>query len=336
MSSANPNTIYELPQYLKADKLKPVYCLCGEDLFELESARKKIEKAIEPLVESDFDKETINAGKTTEPYQITDLASAFPFGAGKKLIIVKNFEEIKNKKQFAEFVNSPPDFLVLVLINSGKVSNYNSEPWKSLIANGQLFEAKNPRKHEWAKWLVERTKKYKLSISAENAQILIETVGDDKSLLDMQIRKFSDFLGEGKEITPEVLERLTSSTKEFTIFNLQDALSSGDKSSAIKIGYNLLDNGKEMGFIIPMLSKYISTISQSAELKKMNLSDAEAAKKTGSSYYYYINCKNAKYFQSDVRLFKAAKALLNADLTMKTSAADPKTIFSILISEMIE
>ncbi len=328
-------SIYQLSENLRTDKLQNVYCLAGEDLFELELGRKKIENAVMPLVESDFDKEVIDANKQTEVYQITDLASAFPFGSGKKLIIVKNFEEVKNKKQISQFVSDPPEFLILVLVNAGKV-NGKVEPWKTLESKGQLFEAKNPRKHEWANWVINRAEQFKLKISRENAQLLVETVGEDKSLIDMQLRKIADFTGANAEITTEILDRLASSTKEFSIFDLLNSLSVGDKPTALKIGFNILDNGKDLSFIIPMLSKYIMTIAQSFELERAGVQEREAAGKLGVSPYYYINCKNAKFFNSDKRLFTAARALADADLTLKTSNAEPKSIFSILISEMLK
>ena len=35
---------------------------------------------------------------------------------------------------------------------------------------------------------------------------------------------------EGEEINPETIEKLTSLTKEYSIFNLQDAMGKGDKA----------------------------------------------------------------------------------------------------------
>ena len=72
------------------------------------------------------------------------------------------------------------------------------------------------------------------------------------------------------------------------------------------------------------------------ELLKSNINDNEAAKMIEVSWYYYVNCKKAKFFMSDERLLNATRALLNADLAVKTSAADSKTILVLLISEIMQ
>ncbi len=56
-------SIYNLPRYLKDDSLLPIYFLFGEDSFTINNAVKTIEKKIAPLVESDFDFETLTISK---------------------------------------------------------------------------------------------------------------------------------------------------------------------------------------------------------------------------------------------------------------------------------
>ena len=204
-----------------------------------------------------------------------------------------------------------------------------------MLKKNYMFEAKELRGDEWVYWIIRQAKKEKLIISPENAQILLDTVGEEKGLLEMQMTKFYDFLGEGKEISLELIERLTSSTREFTIFNLQDYLGRGDKKKSLEIAYNLIDSGVEPIFIISMLTKFITTLAQIFDLLKKRIPDNEAAKKANVSYYYYINCKKAKFFLNDSRLLIAARALLNADVTLKTTSADSKTLIVILITEMI-
>ena len=293
-----------------------------------------MEKAAEPFLASDFDREVVNADKTTNIAQIVDLASAFPFGSGKKLIVVKSFEKINDRKEIASYINNPAEFTILVLVNYGKVSDAGREPYASMLKKNYLFEARKLKGPELIRWITAQAKKMKIGLSADNAEALMEMVGEDKALIEMQLRKFADYLGEGGEVTFELIKNLSSSTKEFTIFDLQEALGRGDKAKSVDIAFNLLDSGQEIIFILTMLTKFITTISQSLELQRSGVQDNEAAKQAGASYYYYINCKKAKYFMSDKRLLNASRALYKADLSVKTSAADPKTILLILFSEM--
>ena len=108
---------------------------------------KTIEKAVQPFIASDFDKETVYAENQSYA-SIIGLASTFPFGSEKKLIIVKQAEKLKEKKEKTEkkeivnYFQSPTDFTVLVFIHDGTITNPASDPYKTLASEGYLFEAK--------------------------------------------------------------------------------------------------------------------------------------------------------------------------------------------------
>ena len=70
------------------------------------------------------------------------------------------------------------------------------------------------------------------------------------------------------------------------------------------------------------------------ELLKLKVPDFEAAKLAGISYGYYMNCKRGTFLMNDSRLLNASRALLEADLSVKTSASDPKTVILTLISKL--
>ena len=328
-------SIHDITKYLKNDTLLPIYFLFGDDSYTIDQTIRTIQKETDQFVSSDFDKEVISGEKSVSVNQVIDLASSFPFGSGKRIIIVKNFDKLSDRKSLENYVKSPAEFTILVLANYGKITEFLKEPYKTMLKKNYMFEAKELRGDEWVYWIIRQAKKEKLIISPENAQILLDTVGEEKGLLEMQMTKFYDFLGEGKEISLELIERLTSSTKEFTIFNLQDYLGRGDKKKSLEIAYNLIDSGVEPIFIISMLTKFITTLAQIFDLLKKRIPDNEAAKEASVSYYYYINCKKAKFFLNDSRLLIAARALLNADVTLKTTSADSKTLIVILITEMI-
>lgn len=328
-------SIYDIAKFIKPEQMLPVYFFCGEDGFTIDNAVKAVEKACVPLVKNDFDREVINLDKNSSFSNVTDLALGFPFGDGKKLIIAKNFNSVKDKGILTDYLRQPAAFTILVITHADKISDVEKEPFKTLYEMGYLFEARNLDAEELAGWLVKHAKRCQLKLSTENARALVEIVGEEKGLLEMHIQKFADFLGEGGEITFEIIKKLSSSTKEYSIFDLQDAIGAGHKGRALEIGYNLLDCGKEIIFIMAMLTKYIKTISQATELIKDQTNDFQAAKMLKISYPYYLGCKKARIFMNFESLRRAADALLNADISIKTSAADPRTILMVLITEMI-
>ena len=328
-------SIYSISSYLKAENFLPIYYLCGEDQFTIDAAAKTIEKALDVKVTSDFDKETVDPEKNQKIGTLIDLASAFPFGGESKVIIVKNFERYSDKKNFIEYIKRPAEFTHLVITHYGKVADFSREPFSSLIDGNYLFEARKLKGAELVQWVIKAVHKHKLKISGETAQIMVDIIGDEKGLIEMQLNKLVDYLDEGAEIDADFLKNSIASTKEFSIFDLQDSLGAGKKKNSIDIALNLLDSGMEIVAIMGMLSKFITTLAKSLELSRQNLQLVNASSEADVSMYYYKNCLKSKYLLNEKRLLQAARALLNADLSIKTSAYDTKTIMVILISEIL-
>ncbi len=333
-SKENIPSVYSLMAELNKSDLKPIYFLFGEDSFTINNAIKTIEQKASQFIVSDFDKEVIDADKKDSLTNLIDLALMFPFGSEKKILIVKNFENYSNKKQFTSYITKPSEFSILIIANYGKISNLSADPYKLLISKNYIFEARDLSITELENWIQKRCQQLDFQISVDNAKILIEIVGEDKSLLDMQILKMKSFLNDKKEITSEEIKILSSKTKEYTIFDLMNSLGKGQKKNSLKVMYNLLDTGKDLIFIVSMLTKYFTVISQSLEMKQRRLNDNDAAQEIGVSRYYYINCKNASYFNNEQKLSNALSALFKTDLAIKTTGIDQMTLATILLTEI--
>jgi len=328
-------SIYNLPKFLKDDTLLPIYFLFGEDSFTINNAVKAIENKIAPLVVSDFDRESLTLTKENSISQFVDLAYSFPFGDGKKLITVKGFDAVNEKKLFANYINDSAEFTFLIVTQYSKKVNPSQEPYKSLFAKGYIFEAKELKGRDLSEWLHKKAKAEKLELTTEAGQVLIEMVGENKAILEMQLKKISSYANHDEEITPELIRKLAEVTKEYSIFDLQSALGKGNKNLSISIAYNLLSTRTDMVFIISMLTKFVVTLTQILEIKNQRLTDFDAAKEVGTSYYYYKNTKQASYLLNESRLEKAAKALLNADVRLKSTSIDEKSNLTILIAEIL-
>jgi DNA polymerase-3 subunit delta len=328
-------SITEVSKFLTKEKFLPIYFICGEDQYTIDLALDAIEKAVTPFVLSDFDKEEISAEKNQSLTQVLDLAFSFPFGGGKKLFIIKNFEKFSDKKELVGFIKNPPEFTILVFTQAEKISDPSKEPYSSLLARRVLFEARIATGEELIDWVLKKSKQHGINFSRDLAQLLVDIVGEEKTLLEMQLQKLLNYLSDKEKVTTEDVVRIASPTKEYSIFNLQDAIGKGNKSKAVEVAYNLLDSGMEIVAIINMLSKFVLTVSQIMELMRSGINDNEAARLAGVSWGYYVNCKKAGYMLDDERLLNASRALLNADVATKTSSADPKTVLLILVSEML-
>lgn len=337
MAKLKPNIppVTDIQKHLANKKISPVYLFTGEDSYSIDTTIKQLTAAVEPYITSDFDKETIYCTPDKDLNDILNVVTAFPLGSEKKLVVLKEFEKIKDRKKLASYVKAPADFTVLIIIQNGDISNPEAEPYFSLLSNGYMFEAKELKGKALADWVESYCTQKGKFISAENAALLVETVGDNRALVEMQLQKMFTFLGENKEITFEIVKDLATELKEYTIFDLQNAIGKKDKKEALKIANNMLEKGSELVFILAMLTRYFTGLAQIPELTASKMPDQAAARIVGTHPFYYSNYKRARDLFPDKRLNTVIKALLKADISIKTSSIDEKSILTILMAEIL-
>jgi DNA polymerase-3 subunit delta len=334
MAKSKAPSILEAVGEIKKRKFRPVYYFFGEDSYNLSFALHTLEESFKPLILSEFDKETIYS-EDRSINDIIGLATAFPFGSEKKLIIVKETEKIRDKKPLRDYANSPAEFTVLVFFHNGSITNIGTQPFKTLSENNFLYEAKELKGKNLIDWLINLAEEKGKVLSEENAQVMVDIVGENRSMLEVQMEKLFVFLDK-KEITIESIQQVSSELKQFNIFDLQNAVGLKDKAKSLTVAYNLLDNGAEPTFIIAMMTKYFTGLAKIPELKSKNVPDTEAARIVGTHPFYYRNYVKARTLFSDAKLVEVFRALLKADVSVKTTSSDNKTIIAILIDEILQ
>jgi DNA polymerase-3 subunit delta len=335
MAKSKAPSILEVIPGIKKGNFNPVYYFFGEDSYSLSNALHKLEESFKPFLSSDFDKETIYAENRTLS-EILGAAASFPFGSEKKLMIVREAEKIKDKKALKDYALSPAEFTVLAFFHNGAITNLNTEPFKTFSANNFLFEAKELKGKNLIAWLISEAQEKGKKLSEENAQVLVDIVGENRSMLEDQLEKICIFLNQKKEITIEAIQQVSSELKQFNIFDLQNAIGLKEKAKALSVANNLVDNGSEPTFIITMLTRYFTGLAKITELQTKNTPPQQAARIVGTHPFYYPNYVKARKLFSDEKLVEVFRALLKADISVKTTSADDKTIITLLIAEILQ
>lgn len=327
-------SLLEAIKQIKKGTLLPIYYFFGVDGFIINEAYQLLEKKISPLITTEFDKQVIYANDKTLT-EILDAASAFPFGSEKKFIVVRETDKFKDKKALAAYCKQPASFTTILFLHNSEIQNIDVEPYISLHNAGFLFEGKELKGSSLIDWLVDFTASKNLQLSKENAQVLVDIVGENKSLLELQLEKFTTFLADKKEINIETIKALSTELKEFTIFDLQNAIGKRNKTRALRIAFNIYEKENGLIHIIIMLNKYFTGLLRLNEMIEKKLDPFTKARIIGTNQYFLKDYESARNNFSDSQLYNAIQAILNAEIKVKTSSADEKTLLTMLISEIL-
>ena len=327
-------SVLEAIRQIKKGSLLPLYYFFGVDGFIINEAYLLLEEKISPLISTEFDKQVIYASDKSL-VEILDAASAFPFGSDKKFIVVKEADKLKDKKGLVSYCKQPPSFTTLLFLHNAEIKDIDSEPFTSLYSFGYLFEGKELKGKNIIDWLLDFAESKNLKLSTENAQMLVDIVGENRSMLEHQFEKFTTFLGDKKEISIETITSLSTELKEFNIFDLLNAIGKREKAKALKIVMNLYEKENELISIVAMLNKYFTGLLRLNEMNEKKIDPVIQARIIGTNKYYLKDYENARKNFSDFQLYNAIEAILKADIQKKSSFTDDRTLLTALISEIL-
>ena len=263
-------------QDLKKRNFKPVYFLCGEEPYYIDVLSEWMEENILDESEKGFNQHVVY-GKEVDLAGILSLAKQFPMMGERQLVIVKEAQNIKelNKsagdaedttakknpanpatENFLNYLSSPQHGTILVFCFKYKTPDKRSSITKSIIKQSVYFESKKIYDNKIPDWISEYLKEKKYSIHPKAAYLMAELLGNDLSKIAGECHKLMINLPPGKEITPDVVEENIGISKEYNVFELQDALSHKDVLKSNRIIQYFAANEKENPSVLVLANLY--------------------------------------------------------------------------------
>ena len=94
--------------------LEPIYFLMGDEPYYIEKLCEEFAKNLLTNKQKEFNQVTLY-GKEITTEQIISEAKQFPFGSEKRLVIIKEAQNLKNIEQLDSYFNNPQPSTVLVI-----------------------------------------------------------------------------------------------------------------------------------------------------------------------------------------------------------------------------
>ena len=220
---------------IKNRKFKPVYFLMGEEPYFIDAITDYIEKNLLKEDEKAFN-QTVVYGADVDLGQILNAAKRFPMMAEYNLVIVKEAQNVKgldgasegNADPFALYVENPLKSTVLVINYKGKKLDSRRKLAKLIDKEQVLFESKTLYDNQVGRWITDYLKGRGVSIEPNAAEIMAAHLGNKLSTIVMELDKLKLAVGENGTITTADVERNVGISKDFNVFELQNAIGARD------------------------------------------------------------------------------------------------------------
>lgn len=235
---------------LKAGTIKPIYFLMGEEPYYIDKLTEYIENNILSEDEKGFN-QTVIYGRDATIEDIVSNAKRYPMMAERQVVVVREAQELSRTiDKLESYAENPQPTTVLVVAYKYKTLDKRKKLVKLIAKNGVLFESKKLYENQVGTWIQRLLQGRGYSIEPKANAMLVEFLGNDLSRISNELDKLQIILPKGHTITPKDIEYNIGFSKDFNVFELQNAIGSKDQLKAYKIAQYFADNPKDNPLVV--------------------------------------------------------------------------------------
>ena len=245
----------------KKKSFKPVYWFEGDEDYYIDKLMDYAEHHILSEAESSFNL-SVFYGKDADWAAVINACRRYPMFAERQVVLLKEAQQMRDISKLEPYIENPLPSTVFVVSYKEKKVDGRSHLAKLLKEKGELFSTKKMYENQLPEWARELVQSKGYEISQKAVMLLVDHIGNDLSRIDNEIEKILVNLGTRKNITEDDIERFVGVSKEYNVFELQDALVKKDLAKAIRIIQYFESNPKAgpMQLVLSSLYNYFSKI----------------------------------------------------------------------------
>ena len=245
----------------KKNNFKPIYWLEGEEPFFIDEIVDYAENKILTESEASFNL-TVFYGKDADWTTVINACRRYPMFAEKQVVIIKEAQQMKDIDKLESYVENPLPSTIFVVSYKDKKLDARTKFAKTVKTKGELLSTKKMYDNKLPEWVNALLFHQNLAINPKALAILIDNIGNDLSRIKTEIEKLIVNLGTRKTITEDDIETYIGVSKEYNIFELQDAIGKRNIAKALKIIQYFEKNPKAapIQLILPALYSFFSKV----------------------------------------------------------------------------
>ncbi len=245
----------------KKGSFKPVYWLEGEEPYHIDKVVEYAEHKILSDSEAGFNL-TIFYGRDADWAAVINACRRYPMFAERQVVLLKEAQHMKDIEKLEGYIDNPLTSTVFVVSYKEKKIDARTKFAKTLKQKGEVLTTKKLYDNQLPQWANQMVEQHGLSINQKALALLVDHIGNDLSRIQNEIEKLAVNLGDRKNITEDDIEKYIGVSKEFNVFELQEALGKKNLAKAIRIIQYFESNPKAapIQLILPSLYGYFSKV----------------------------------------------------------------------------
>jgi DNA polymerase-3 subunit delta len=318
---------------IRSGKLKPVYFLYGNDYYLRDLAVQSIRKSMSEKGVS-YDYSYFSAAEL-DANELQNILFGTSLFQSTRCSVINNVKGLlpSARKIMNNYLKQAEASNVLIL-TAEEIDGRNAF-YKRIQATATVMMTNSPFESEIPGWIRQYTAKLNRVIDVSAINELIRYVGSDMGKLSNEIDKVHIYLPEDHAITRDDIRKVSGYSKTHSIDQMLEAIGQRNKSSAVAICKNLIENGISDVYLIIAMYQYIWKLILLKDQRLINSPDLSKQVRI----YRPKQLEQLKFVASHftlAQLRKAVNVLVEADRRVKTSSCDPVSNFMITLEGILD
>lgn len=321
---------------LKTGKFRPVYLLAGEDMLRVEGVVEKIRK--DALGESGaiFNYHVLR-GDQAPIARVIQQALALPMLGSRQVIWLKQADhcvgDADSQAALEKYLARPVPETILIM--SADKADKRKRWVKLCQSEGWYFDFSPPTGDALMQWIQKAAQKESLPLTADQARLLVELVGNDLMSLKSEIDKLALMVEDrGRALSAEELNEIIMDQAALEGYEITAALEPGRAAEVLRTWFRLAEWGRSAHEIAPLLLSRVRKGALLAACRDEGMRDNEIASLSAQNPYSF------RFLEPMVRgmglegLSRGLETALDADRRLKGSPMKPELVVESTILEL--
>jgi DNA polymerase-3 subunit delta len=320
----------DLKARIAKGEILPVYLLVGDEEFLVQEAVDLIiEKVVDPA-SRDFTFTSLSC-RDTSADEIVNLAQTYPFMAERRLVVARDVDQLKaaDLEALAAYLRAP--LATTCLVMTAKRGFEKKAVTAPAAERGAIAVFYPLREEEVPGWIETRVRARNLTIGRDASQQLFETVGNDLQKIANELEKVFIAVKDRKEVTLADVTAAVGDFREFTSFELADALGARDRERSFMVLNRLLQEGESPVGLLGAVAWNFRRLLRAKSLEAAGTGYEEI--KTRLRVIFHQSAAFQRQMRSwSVRELEAAfGTLLAADRGIKSGGLAPRLVLERMV-----
>jgi len=316
---------------------KPVYWLEGEENFFIDQVIDYAEEKILSEGEKGFNL-TVFYGRDAAWADVINACRRYPMFSDKQVVIIKEAQDLKGIDKLENYVEKPLHSTLLFIGYKGKRVDGRTKMAKLLKDKAAMMTTKKMYDTALPEWTSELIKSKGFTITKKALFLLIDHIGNDLNRLSNEVDKLALNLKNTTKITEDEIEQFVGVSKEFNVFELQQAIAQRDLYKVMRIVTYFGANPKAapLQLVFPSLYNFFSKVQMVYTVPSKDEKAVAAA--IGANAWFvkeYMNCANKFKYEEIEQVLLLLYEYNLRNLGVNDTGTDDAELLKEMIVKMI-